>query len=83
MRALLVVTALALLAGCGDSVGSCVASGGIVDSCKQDWTEAECQTWNDQKVNDATWTFSSDSCDSLGFSATCPDGTRVRSTSDC
>jgi hypothetical protein len=70
------------LAGCG-GVGSCASSGGIVDECKQDWTEAECDDWDNQEVNGASWSFSSDTCDDRGFSVRCPDGSYVRSSGDC
>lgn len=83
MRGMLVVLASALMAGCGEPLGSCVAFDGIVDVCKQDWTEAECQEWDELGVNGASWVFHGESCEDLGFGSTCADGTRVRTTGDC
>ena len=77
------MTAALAVAGCGPAVGSCVGTGGIVDSCKEGWTEEECADWNDQGVNGSTWTFSKASCEENGYSAVCSDGTHVRSSSDC
>ncbi len=70
-------------AGCGFGGGSCTASGGLVDECKQDWTRAECDEWDGLQVNDASWSYSSKSCESLGFDIECADGSFVRTSSDC
>ena len=72
----------ALASACG-GVGSCASSGGLVDECKQDWSKSECEDWNSQQVNGASWSYSSDSCDERGFSVSCADGSYVRASSDC
>lgn len=45
-------TAIALSCS-GDKAGTCVSSGGIVDSCKPNFTRGECEEWNDESVNGA------------------------------
>ena len=78
------LTGLAYGASCDSAVGSCVSSGGIVDTCKPDWTREECEEWDAEGINDADWTFSRKDCDERGFTVKCEyDETRVRTASDC
>ncbi len=78
----LIVCAL-LFISCS-STGACVGTGGIVDECKEDWDKDECQEWDDLEVNDANWSWHrGDSCDDRGYSVKCPDGSFVKSASDC
>lgn len=79
----LVLSGAAVTGLCCGGSGSCVASAGIVDECKQDWTRAECAEWDDIGVNGATWTWSGRSCESRGFDVQCSDGSYVRTSSDC
>lgn len=63
--------------GCGGGTGACVGSGGALSSpeCKPDWDESECDDWNSQQINGATWTFhGGDACEDIGYSAQCSDG---------
>lgn len=78
-------TGVAVSLACGDSAtGTCVSSGGIVDSCKPDFTRGECDEWDDLMVNGASWSFSRKSCPKRGFPVECSeDATHVRSESDC
>jgi hypothetical protein len=58
--------------------GACVGSGGdILDSpvCKNDWSRAECQEWDDEGINDADWDFHAGrNCEGLGYTERCSDG---------
>jgi hypothetical protein len=76
---------IAVGASCdGTAVGTCVSSGGIVDSCKPDFTKGECEEWDDEMVNGGDWTFSKKSCPTRGFPVKCEyDATHVRTQSDC
>lgn len=67
---------------CGGA-GACVATGGAVPECKQDWTEEECSDWNSQMVNGSRWDLKSGTCEDNGFSVQCPDGSWVRSSGNC
>jgi hypothetical protein len=79
---LFLALSLMLMGGCGDSTGACAATGGFVDTCKQNWTEGECADF--QGVNGATWTFhAGQSCESLGYDYPCRSGSFGRSPSDC
>jgi len=73
--------AVVLATGCG--AGVCIGSGGFVDECKEGWTKAECQEWDDLEVNDASWEHHGGTCESHGFSVQCSDGSWVYSASDC
>jgi hypothetical protein len=50
-------------------VGACVPSGGQApNDCKDGWTQAECNDWNTQGVNNSAWYFhAGQSCASLGY----------------
>jgi hypothetical protein len=69
--------------GCGNQLGACVGTGGIVDECKEGWTRDECEDWDAQEVNDASWSWHSKSCEKLGYTVECADGSFVMSASDC
>ena len=71
----------ALASGCG--AGSCEASGGIVDECKDGWTRDECDEWDDIEVNGAGWEYSGKSCEDLGYDVECDDGSWVNRAADC
>ncbi len=71
---------LTLAAGC---TGSCEGTGGLVDECKEGWTQEECDEWDAEEVNDADWTFHAGSCEALGYDVECADGSFVKSESDC
>lgn len=83
LRSLAIVGVVCLMvsatisAACGGRVGSCVGTGGVIDSCKEEWTEDECDDWDAQEVNGSTWTWNRKPCDDLGYTATCPDGTHL------
>ena len=83
LLSLMSVAALVLLVPACGGTGSCVASGGIVDECKQDWTKEECDDWTRQGVNGSKWTFGSKSCEELGFSVRCADGSYARTSATC
>ena len=39
--------------------------------CKDGWTQAECDDWNDQQINGVSWTFHrGQTCDERGTPAT-------------
>lgn len=79
------ISSTAIVLSCSeDKAGTCVSSGGIVDSCKPNFTRGECEEWNDESVNGANWSFSTTSCASRGFTVKCSeDATHVRTASDC
>lgn len=68
------------LSGCA---GACVSSGGIVDICKNGWTASECAEWNDDRVNGARWQLRGGTCQSLGYSVECCDGSFGLRSRDC
>ncbi len=72
-----------LFAGCGGGSGSCFSSGGSPEECKPDWSEEECQNWDSTGVNGAHWSFSTSSCDDLGFVVECADGTHLQAGHTC
>jgi hypothetical protein len=77
----LVTLPAAALVSCGSGTGACVGSGGLLASpeCKEDWDEAECEDWDAQEVNGASWTFhGGDTCDDLGYTEMCSDGSYRR-----
>ena len=88
-KALLVLIVILLggtiLSAC-DGVGACVGSGGGVllsPVCKEDWSRSECQEWDDEGINGANWSFySGDSCEDLGYTDRCSDGS-YRFPGDC
>ena len=66
-----------LLVGCGP--GLCEGTGGIVDECKQGWSRAECDEWDELEVNGASWTYhGSGTCEGRGYTAECSDGSWLR-----
>lgn len=72
---------LAVLTACGG--GLCEGTGGIVDECFEGWTQAECEEWDAEGVNGATWTFhGSGSCEARGYPYDC-DGAWLRNSGDC
>lgn len=72
-RQLWMVLAAALAVGCGP--GLCEGTGGIVDECKQGWDRSECEAWDTEEVNGASWEFhGSGTCEGLGYTAECSDG---------
>ncbi|NIS81223.1 MAG: hypothetical protein GTO14_13700 [Anaerolineales bacterium] len=80
----LVVLCTTILTSCGGS-GACVGSGGSVLSspvCKDGWTSSECQEWDDMGINDAEWKYRGSSCESLGYTDRCSDGS-YRLPGDC
>lgn len=85
----LLIAGVLITGGCGDdsddsSTGACVATGGMVNECKQNWTSGECADWNAQQVNGSTWTFHSGAtCPGLGYSVQCPNGSFVMTGGDC
>lgn len=84
IRLTLVALTLPWFASACDLPGACVGTGGIVDECKEDWTQGECAEWDDEEVNGATWTFhAASSCDDLGYGVECPDGSFVAQSGDC
>jgi hypothetical protein len=67
---------------CGSGAGACVGTGGLLASpvCKEDWDEAECDDWDAQEINGASWSFNGgDSCTDLGYTEKCSDGSYRRS----
>jgi hypothetical protein len=51
--------------------------------CKEDWTRIECQEWDDEGINGANWDFyGGDSCEDLGYTDRCSDGS-YRYSGDC
>ncbi len=65
-----------MLSGCSVT-GACVGTGGVLlfTECKEDWDQSECDSWNDQGINGATWTFhKGQSCPDLGYTEMCSDG---------
>jgi hypothetical protein len=77
---LLTVTALAAC----DLTGACVGTGGIVDECKEGWTQQECTDWDEQEVNGASWSLHlGGSCEAVGFPFECADGGFVKQAGDC
>jgi hypothetical protein len=82
--ALAIVVFLAILSSCSGS-GSCVGSGGDIllsPVCKNGWTRAECQEWDDMEINDANWDFKGGTCERLGYTERCSDGS-FRLPGDC
>lgn len=82
--ALVVALFLVILSSCGGA-GSCVGSGGDVllsPVCKNGWTRAECQEWDDMEVNGANWDFKGGTCERLGYTDRCSDGS-FRLPGDC
>lgn len=68
--------AMAWLVGCGP--GLCEGTGGIVDECKEGWSRAECEEWDEEEVNGASWTYhGAGTCEGRGYSVECPDGSWV------
>ncbi len=62
--------------GCA-STGACVGAGGALSSpeCKADWSESECNEWNSEAINGASWSYhAGDSCSDLGYTEECSDG---------
>jgi hypothetical protein len=82
LKITVVATTLATLTACGGS-GLCEGTGGIVDECFEGWTRDECEEWDDESVNGASWTWhASGSCEDRGYSVDC-DGAWLQSSSDC
>lgn len=55
-------------AGCAQ-LGACEGHSDILDSwyCYDDWTEDECDAYDVERVNDASWNFhGGDTCTELG-----------------
>jgi predicted small secreted protein len=80
---LILLTAFALSTCSG--VGACVGSGGNVllsPVCKDGWTRAECREWDEMEVNDANWDFKGGTCEGLGYTDRCSDGS-FRLPGDC
>lgn len=74
---------VAVLSGCSGG-GACVGTGGIVDECKEDWTQGECEDWDAQGVNGANWTYHpAQLCSDLGYTVQCADGSWVTRAGDC
>ena len=69
----LVGLCVAVVGGCDDddggcSTGTCYSVGGNWgEECYQGWTQEDCDDFDDQDVNGASWYFSCKSCDELGF----------------
>ena len=65
-----------LTAGCGGGGGACVGESSPGNGlCKDGWDQAECEEWDEDEINGSSWTFhSGDSCEDLGYSYTCSDG---------
>jgi hypothetical protein len=74
-----ICASIAVAVGCGSSSGACVGVGGIgQDECEPDWDESDCQRFENNQVNGATWTFYPDkSCADLGFTTRCSSGDKV------
>lgn len=67
----LAVAPLLLLSACSFS-GACVSTGGSPEECKQDWDQADCDDFDANNVNGATWTFyPGQTCADRGFTSTC------------
>ena len=62
---------------CG-SDSTCIGTGGVIDSCKEGWTEEECAEWDQESVNGSDWTITGGSCAEHGYTAECPDGTFLK-----
>jgi hypothetical protein len=80
----LILLSALLLSTCG-GVGACVGSGGDVllsPVCKDGWTRDECHEWDDMEVNDADWNFKRGTCEGLGYTDRCSDGS-YRLPGDC
>jgi hypothetical protein len=77
-RAFLILLSLsfvAFLSGCGLLNGACIASGGSLVECYEDWSQSDCDTFNADNVNGSSWTFyPASSCASQGWSYWCGDG---------
>ncbi len=76
-RALASAAMAAGLAACGGATGACVGTGGVLHSpvCKQDWSKNECDSFQTQGVNGATWTLQEGKqCQDLGYTERCSDG---------
>ena len=63
--------------------GSCYSEGGIVDVCKPDFTVSECDDWDQEGINGSTWNYASRSCEALGYTVECSDGTWTYTSGDC
>ncbi|MCC7071645.1 MAG: hypothetical protein IT383_09995 [Deltaproteobacteria bacterium] len=84
IRVTLAVLSMLMVVPACDLPGACVGTGGVVDECKEDWTQSECTDWDDQEVNGASWSFhAASSCDDLGYSVECADGSFVAQSGDC
>jgi len=83
IRIVVLLAVTAVLGTCAGCVGSCEGTGGLVDECKEGWTQGECDEWDAEEVNDADWTWSAQSCEALGYDVECADGSFVQSSSDC
>lgn len=42
---------------CGGDVGACQEVTGDRFNCKDGWTEAECDDWDQQRINGNRWAF--------------------------
>ncbi len=83
IRLTLAMVSIVAASAC-DFPGACVGTGGLVDECKEDWTRGECAEWDDEEVNGASWSFhAASSCDALGYSVECADGSFVSQSGDC
>lgn len=59
--------------GCGGE-GLCIGTGGVIDECKEGFSQDECAEWDDLGVNGSTWTFARGSCENQGFTVSCGPG---------
>ena len=73
-----ITTFCLLLTGCGNT-GACVGQYGVGKyECKEDWYKEECEAWDEDQVNGSDWIFHSrKSCESLGYTNMCSDGSYV------
>ena len=75
---------LVLIIGCGEPEGSCAGGKSSEVSCNNDWTESECDEFNQQQVNGGDWTFSSEPCEEREFTKYCSEyDTYILSSSNC
>lgn len=71
------------LASCGGGTGACASSAGTGEECFQGWTQQECTDQNSKQVNGLTWTWSSSTCESQGFTVSCGNNTFRRPGKSC
>jgi hypothetical protein len=85
-KLILACALLLLVSTACSSVGTCVGSGGDVllsPVCKDGWSRAECQGWDAEGINGASWDFRGGAtCEGLGYTDRCSDGS-YRLPGDC